>query len=101
MFDKKFCCSFQVDFINNCVKTYRSLVQYPTVLSGEISSGGVGDDIIKILSQWSQRNIEKGEVTKFQKNHLLKLSSGEIIHESIPSDCTQQLVILFLVILFR
>ncbi|KAK6625137.1 hypothetical protein RUM43_005428 [Polyplax serrata] len=87
--------SNKVDFINNCVKTYRSLVQYPTVLSGEISSGGVGDDIIKILSQWSQRNIEKGEVTKFQKNHLLKLSSGEIIHESIPSDCTQESLSMF------
>lgn len=44
------------------MQTYKSLAQIPATLKGKLRLNGI------INTVWSQRNIEKGKVTVFQRD---------------------------------
>ncbi|EEB10045.1 acylamino-acid-releasing enzyme, putative [Pediculus humanus corporis] len=78
-----------VDFINTCVKTYRSIALHPAIVSATILKENDNSDIIKIFSKWSQRNLEKGEITYFQRQHILAKSNNSVF-ETFPVDISQE-----------
>lgn len=54
------------------VKTYKSLSQIPASVKGKLNSNGI------VSTVWTQRNIEKGKSTAFQRefytNNLKKIA---------------------------
>lgn len=72
------------------VETYRELAQNPSIVDAEILNDSCNLDFVKILSKWNQRNIERGEIIKFQKHHMIKWSSQHVVFESVPVDITQE-----------
>ena len=71
------------------MKTYRSIALHPAIVSATILKENDNSDIIKIFSKWSQRNLEKGEITYFQRQHILAKSNNSVL-ETFPVDISQE-----------
>ncbi|XP_022905429.2 acylamino-acid-releasing enzyme-like isoform X1 [Onthophagus taurus] len=71
--------------VDKIVKTYRSLSQIPALAGARLSNNGT---IIK--SVWTQRNLDKGKSTKFQRMHILQ--NFVKIAEVPPVDISSELM---------
>lgn len=60
------------------MNVYKSLAQIPALLKGKIRSNGI------VSSVWSQRNIEKGKATVFQRDFYL--NNLRKVAEQAPTD---------------
>ncbi|XP_076266303.1 acylamino-acid-releasing enzyme-like isoform X2 [Rhynchophorus ferrugineus] len=69
--------------VDKLVKTYKVLSSIPALVRAEIESENV------VSSVWSQRNIEKGKATKFNRMHFLFPKTSE---ETLPIDISAELL---------
>ncbi|XP_066583990.1 acylamino-acid-releasing enzyme-like [Prorops nasuta] len=76
--------------IEKLVSLYRTVVQYPNLVSAKIMS--TANNVLKIQSLWSQRNLERKTNQKFLKSHLLTSDFDHTISESFPIDVTTELL---------
>lgn len=60
---------FQVD---EAVDIYRECALYPSVVRGRICNAQAPGHV-RAYTCWSQRDLEKGETTKFGRGHILQL----------------------------
>ena len=87
---------FQADMcIQKAVNVYRECCQVPSVSSGRIcpsarqENGSAASEDISIVSHWSQRDIERNEIRKFQRTHLVAYDKsskivGDVKEPSFP-----------------
>ena len=66
-------------FTDQAVKVYRECCKVSSVTKATLQSkGGVPDTDGQLLvtSEWSQRDLDRNKIRKFQRNHTLTFSKG-------------------------
>ena len=82
------------DAVENAVDVYRRICKFPNVKSGRISMEETPGHL-QVYSEWSQKDLERSEDTKFGRGHIIQLDvvvptpphqlSGELWNKESPS----------------
>lgn len=76
----------QLDW-SKVLKTYETLSKIPAVAGGSINSNNT------VTSIWTQRNLEKGKTTKFQRTLIIDQSARfKKLAEILPVDVSSELL---------
>ncbi|CAG9773046.1 unnamed protein product [Ceutorhynchus assimilis] len=78
-----YCCGMSPK-LDKIVKTYKSLSQIPALIGAQIQSPNA------INTTWSQRNLEMGATTKFNRTILLK--NLQCIETTNPVDVSREII---------
>ncbi|KAG8224058.1 hypothetical protein J437_LFUL001135 [Ladona fulva] len=76
-------------WIEKVVNVYRKAAQYPAALKAKICKKD--GSFIVIVSDWSQRNLERGKMTNFRRVHLLDKDTLNLIQNLPPVDVTNEI----------
>lgn len=72
------------------VKIFKAAAQQPAPASAWILNSGVAPGkSITLLSKWSQRNLERGKMVKFQQTHIFDPSASKAI-DMLPVDVSNE-----------
>ncbi|KAJ1522012.1 hypothetical protein ONE63_002334 [Megalurothrips usitatus] len=72
------------------VKIFKAAAQNPAPSSAWIlQSGAFPGKGVTLLTQWSQRNLERGKMVKFQQTHLFDLSTSKAV-DMLPVDVSNE-----------
>ena len=61
------------DIVQSAVDIYNRISKYPTVRSGQISVEKTPGHL-QVYSEWSLKDIERSEDTKFGRGHIIQLN---------------------------
>ena len=75
--------------MDEAVAIYRELAKYPAVKLGMISSEEAPGHV-QVYSEWTQRDLDRGETVKFARGHIIHL---DIVIPTPPYELTNELVL--------
>ena len=80
--------------LQHAIASFRSLAKVPSIAGAFVGNKvGTGNDtLIHVSSNWTQRDLEKGEMMKFQRSHVL--SAGKLLPLHVPPKETKNELVL-------
>ncbi|XP_046390748.1 acylamino-acid-releasing enzyme-like [Ischnura elegans] len=75
--------------IEKVVSTFRKAAQFPSASSAKICRND--DSLLVVISEWTQRNLEREKLTHFKRTHLLSKETLTLIRNLPPVDISHEL----------